>query len=135
MSRRNNSRRHGVYQVEKASRGAAVLDKRTWQARFLRDLKEAVAQDLGFSSSADMPRLKSALVERACFKVLMCMMIEAQDPATLTPTMREDFHKFSAGLLRYLVLLGLDRVPRDITTPTLGEIREACMVEHGEKEN
>ena len=83
MSRRNNSRKHGVYQVEKASRGAAVLDKRTWQARFLRDLKEAVAQDLGFSSSADMPRLKAALIERACYKVLMCMMIEGHDPATL----------------------------------------------------
>ena len=135
MSRRNNSSRHGVYQVERASTGAAVLDKRTWEARFLRDTRAAIASDRGYATWGEVPRLTQLAIDRICYKALMLEMIEARDPATFTPTMREDYHKFSAGLLRYLVLLGLDRVPKDITTPTLGQIVEACTVEHGEKDS
>lgn len=124
MSRRNNSRCHGVYQVEQAGRGLSTLDRRTWQARFLRDTKAAIAQDKGFSSWSEVPRLLGLLIERACYKALMCQMIEGLDPEQLTPTLREDYHKFSAGLLRYAAQIGTDRLARDVS-PSLGQIREA----------
>ena len=126
--RRNNSKKHGIYAIEKAGRGSAVLENRSPEARIIRDLKRGIAQDLGFSAWGQMPRIKAILVERFCYKVLMLEMIEGMDPKKLTATLREDYFKFSSGLLRYAALIGVERLAKDVT-PSLSQIRDAYTVE------
>ncbi len=114
MSRRNNSRRHSVYQVEKAGSGASTLDRRTKAARAIAHTKAAIASDRGFGSWDQVPRLLQALIERAAYKDYQCRLIENLDPDALTPTLKADYFKWAESLRRVALDIGLTRLARTV---------------------
>ena len=128
--RRNNARKHGAYQVEAALKGVTTLDKRSRAFRAIAETKMKIAQDRGFATWDQVPRLLQGLINRAAHKDHQCLIFENMPSDQVSGKLLEHYFKWSESFRLLARDIGISRIARDISD--LDMLRR--QIEDGEEE-